>query len=144
MTHAKLNNGQLTYFTVGETLQIGESLVTNPSIEMIESIGYKEVIHSEGDRGVVEDGNYIIIETPVPVIIPEVVLTPEEMREKAYETEPVIECEGKLKTCDFIRGLVRTYELLGNTEKVEQLIALWLVAREEITLKYPDYISPII
>ena len=70
MTHAKLNNGQLTYFTIGETLQIGESLVTNPSIEMIESIGYKEVIHSEGDRGVVEDGNYIIIETPAPILPP--------------------------------------------------------------------------
>ena len=138
MTHAKLNNGQLTYFTVGETLQIGDSLVTNPSIEMIESIGYKEVIHSEGDKGVYEDGNYIIIETPLPVIIPEIVLTPDEQREKAYENEPIIEWDGKLRTCDFIRGLVRTYELLGNTEKVDQLITLWLEGREVIQLKYPD------
>ena len=51
MAHAKLNNGQLTYFTVGETLEIEGLMVTNPSIEMIEKIGYKEVIYASGNGG---------------------------------------------------------------------------------------------
>ena len=143
MTHAKLNNGQLTYFTVGETLQIGENLVTNPSIEMIESIGYKEVIHSEGDRGVYEDGNYIIIETPAPILPPE--LTQAQKREKAYREDKLIEWQGEMLTCDEARlNRMSAYYYSGQTDKLSQLQELWLGAREEIRLKYPDNISPII
>lgn len=135
--YAKLNNGQLTYFTVGETLQIGESLVTNPSIEMIESIGYKEVIHSEGDRGVYEDGNYIIIETPSPT--PPPVLTPTQERERAYREDKVIEWQGELLTCDEARlNRMSAYYYSGQTEKLAQLQQLWLEARESIQNKYPN------
>ena len=137
MTHAKLNNGQLTYFTVGETLQIGENLVTNPSIEMIESIGYKEVIHSEGDRGVVEDGNYIIIETPAPILPPE--LTQAQKREKAYREDKLIEWQGEMLTCDEARlNRMSAYYYSGQTDKLSQLQELWLVAREDIQSKYPN------
>jgi len=132
---AKLTNGQLTYFTEGSTVQIGENLVTNPTDEMLESEGYKEVIYNEGNGGTYEDGNFIIIETPAPTPIP-----PAELRERAYENEPIIMWDGKLRSCDFVRGLIRTYELLADTVKVEELIVLWLAGREEIKTKYPEVI----
>lgn len=137
MTHAKLNNGKLTYFTVGETMMIGETLVTNPSIEQIESIGYKEVINADGDRGVYEDGNYIIIETPV--YIPSV-LTQAQLREQAYQNDKIIEWQGEMLTCDEARlDRMSVYYFSGQTEKVAALQELWLDARESIQLKYPDY-----
>ena len=34
--------------------------------------------------------------------------------------------------------------MIKYTEKVEQLITLWLEGREVIQSKYPDYVSPII
>ena len=134
--HAKLINNQLVPFTVGETLLIGDRLITNPSIEAIETIGYKEVIYHDGNNGMYYEDNYLIVETPIPIPAP--VLTPEEQREIAYANELIIEWDGKLRTCDFIRGLVRTYELLSDTAKVEQLIVLWLAGREAIQSKYPD------
>lgn len=136
MVHAKLTNGQLRYFTVGETLQIGEDLITNPSLEQIESIGYKEVINADGDRGVYEDGNYIIIETPVYV---PPVLTPVQQRERAYQNDKIIEWQGELLTCDEARlNRMSAYYYSGQTDKLTQLQQLWLDARDSIQLKYPD------
>lgn len=137
---AKLTNGQLTYYTEGSTIQIGENLVTNPNEDMLAQEGYKEVIYHVGNGGTYIDGDFIIIETPAPEPIPE--LTADEKREQAYENEPVIMWDGKLRTCDFIRGLIRTYELLADTEKVDQLIVLWLAGREEIKTKYPEPVIP--
>ena len=136
MAHAKLINGQLRYFTVGETMQIGEELITNPSLEQIESIGYKEVINADGDRGVYEDGNYIIIEIPVPIVE---VITPEQHRERAYQNDKIIEWQGELLTCDEARvNRMSAYYYSGQTDKLTQLQQLWLDARESIQLKYPD------
>ena len=136
MAHAKLTNGQLRYFTEGETLQIGEELITNPSLEQIEGIGYKEVINADGNRGVYEDGNYIIIETPVPIVE---VLTPAQQRERAYQNDKIIEWQGDLLTCDEARvNRMSAYYYSGQTDKLTQLQQLWLDARESIRLKYPD------
>lgn len=133
--YAKLENNQLTPFIEGSTVKIGETLVTNPSIEMLESEGYKEVIHTDGDTGVYEDGNYIIVETPK--YIPKV-LTADDQREIAYNVEPVIEWNGALKTCDFIRGLMVTYKEIEAYEKVVVVKALWMAGREAIQRRYPS------
>ena len=101
--HAKLINGQLKYFTIGETLEIEGLMVTNPSIEMIESIGYKEVIHTSGNGGMYQTESNIVIETPIPEPIVEVVLSPAEQRELAYKTEKLIEWKGEMLTCDEAR-----------------------------------------
>lgn len=101
------------------------------------------MIHSEGDRGVVEDGNYIIIETPAPILPPE--LTQAQKREKSYREDKLIEWQGEMLTCDEARlNRMSAYYYSGQTDKLSQLQELWLVAREEIRFKYPDYISPII
>lgn len=135
---AKLTNGQLHYFTVGETIMIGNKLVTNPSIDMLETEGYKEVIHTEGNGGVYEDGNYIIIETPAPAPLP--VLTPAQLREQAYQNDKIIEWQGEMLTCDEARlNRMSAYYYSGQTEKLGQLQELWMAARESIQLKYPDY-----
>lgn len=137
MAYAKLTNGQLRYFTEGETIMIGETLVTNPGIEMLEAEGYKEVIHAEGNGGVYEDGNYIIIETPAP--IPPPVLTPAQQREKAYREDKIIEWHGEMLTCDEARlNRMSAYYYSGQTEKLAQLQQLWLDARESIQMQYPD------
>ena len=132
---AKLTNGQLEYFNEGSTMLIGENYVTNPDAAMLHSAGYKEVIYHTGNAGTYEDGEFIIVETPAQEVL---VLTPEQQREQAYENEPVIEWEGKLRTCDWIRDLIRTYELLSNTETVDALLVLWLAGRADIQAKYPD------
>lgn len=140
MKHAKLENGQLRYFTVGETMLIGEVLVTNPTIEQIESIGYKEVINADGNNGIYEDDNYIIIETPVPEAIQPPTYTQAQMRELAYKNDKIIEWQGELLTCDEARiNRMSAYYYSGQTDKLSQLQELWMEARESIQLKYPDY-----
>lgn len=132
---AKLINGQLIYYIEGSTIQIGDRLVTNPTTEQRRAEGYKEVIYHVGNAGTYIDGDFIIVETPAPEVI---VLTPEQQREQAYESEPVILWEDKLRTCDWIRGLIRTYKLLSDTERVDTLLQLWIAGRAEIQNKYPD------
>ena len=137
MAHAKLTNGQLRYFTEGETLMIGSELITNPNISQLESEGYKEIIYAEGDRGVYEDGNYIIIEMPAPA--PPPVLTPAQLREQAYKNDKVIEWQGEMLTCDEARlNRMSAYYYSGQSEKLAQLQQLWLDARASIQLQYPD------
>ena len=98
---------------------------------------YKEVIYAEGNGGVYEDGNYIIIETPAP--IPPPVLTPAQQREKAYREDKVIECQGEMLTCDEARlNRMSAYYYSGQTDKLAQIQQLWLDARESIQLQYPD------
>lgn len=131
---AKLTNNQLTYYTEGSTIMIGDRLVTNPTAEQRKAEGYKEVIYQSGNGGTYETAEYIIIETPLQEVVE---LSNEEMREQAYATEPVIMWEGKLRTCDFIRGLIVTYGFLGS-DKVEELKELWLEGRVVIKTIWSD------
>ena len=138
--HAKLINGQLKYFTIGETLEIEGLMVTNPSIEMIESIGYKEVIHASGNGGMYQTESNIVIETPIPEPIVEVVLSPAEQRELAYKTEKLIEWKGEMLTCDEARvNRMSVYVELGELGKYEELKALWIAARLDIQARIPDF-----
>ena len=70
--------------------------------------------------------------TPMPEHI-----DPKEQREQAYATEPIILWDGKLRTCDFCRALILTYQLMEDSRENE-LRALWLAGREEIQNKYPE------
>ena len=131
---AKLTNNTLNYYTEGSTIMIGDRLVTNPNEAQRRSEGYKEVIHQSGNGGVYETDEFIIIETPIQEVV---VLSNEEMREQAYATEPVVMWEGKLRTCDFIRGLIVTYQFLGS-DKLEELKELWLEGRVVIKTMWPE------
>jgi hypothetical protein len=64
-------------------------------------------------------------------------IDPKEQREQAYATEPIIMWDGKLRTCDFCRALIVTYQLLQDTREAE-LRGLWLQGRNEIQNKYPE------
>ena len=140
MTYAKLTNGQLTYFTIGETLEIEGKQITNPSIADIKKIGYKEVIHTSGNGGMYQTETNIVIETPIPEPIVEVVLSPSEQRELAYKTEKLIEWQGAMLTCDEARvDRMSVYYELGEMEKYDALKVLWLAARVEIQTRLPDY-----
>ena len=142
MAHAKLTNGQLRYFTVGETIMIGENIVTNPSIEMIEGIGYKEVLHTVGNGGIYETHENIIVETPPAIIPEEVIYTHAQLRELAYKNDAIIEWQGEMLTCDEARiNRMNVYYYSGQDEKLEQLKVLWLAARQSIQAQYPEIVS---
>ena len=106
--------------------------ISNPTNEFFIERGWKEIVRRNGNGGAFIDGQLLIIESQSTNI------SPKDIREQSYENEPIIMWDGKLRTCDSIRGLIRTYELLSDTERVEQLIVLWLAGREEIKTKYPD------
>lgn len=119
MIYAKLINGRLQYFTEGETVLIGDKMITNPTIEVIIEEGYKQVIYTEGNRGIYEDNNYIIIE--IPTYSPPI-FTPAQLREKAYREDKVIEWNGELLTCDEARlNHMSAYYYSGQLDKLEQL-----------------------
>jgi hypothetical protein len=130
MNKAKLINSQLIY---AESYMNG---ISNPTDEMLAEWGYKEVIFHEGNNDTYEDGDFIIVETPAPAPAP---LTPAKQREQAYATEAVIKWNGEMLTCDNARlNRMSAYFYSGQTDKYEALKALWLQAREEIQMKYPD------
>lgn len=126
---AKLINKDLVFFEQ-------PSHILGNATEYANSLGYKEVTCAEGNGGVYEDGNYIIIETPAPT--PPPVLTPEKQREDAYANELIIEWNGELISCDKARkDRMSVYLELGELDKYEVLKALWLDARNEIQNRYP-------
>lgn len=61
-----------------------------------------------------------------------------EIREQAYASEPIIEWNEKLRTCDECRDLLSTYEITEQTDKYNQLRTLWLAARTDIQTRYAD------
>lgn len=66
-------------------------------------------------------------------------LTPAQLRQIAYYTEPLIEWQGELLTCDKARDeKMSVYFYSNQTEKLQQLQALWLAARTEIQNRYPE------
>lgn len=68
-------------------------------------------------------------------------LTPAQQRQLAYETEPIISWQGEMLTCDEARlNRLSAYYYSNQTEKLQQLQALWLAARTEIQNRYPEII----
>ena len=133
---AKLTNNKLEYYQEGSTIMIGENLVTNPTPEQRFSEGYREVINRDGNGGVYVDGDFIIVETPIPEVVE---LTPEQKREIAYSSELIIDWDGKLRTCDEVLKLLDVYKYLGSLERLDALLVLWEAGRSEIQSKYADY-----
>lgn len=69
--------------------------------------------------------------------VPEAI-APSKLRELAYASEAVIMWDGEMRTCDFCRGVLFSYELTENTTRHAELKALWMAARTEIQERYPD------
>lgn len=68
-------------------------------------------------------------------------LTPSQKREKAYETEPLIEYQGQTLTVDAAVTLAQHY-MFENTETAENIVTeleeLITQAKQEIRKRYPD------
>ena len=71
---------------------------------------------------------------------PEIVPTPAEQREQAYNTERIIEWDGELLTVTEAATLWQYYAAEGS-EKAGDLTALIVAAKENIRAKYPDEIT---
>ena len=63
--------------------------------------------------------------------------TPEELRERAYETDKVISYEGKMLTVDEANRKWQEYQAEGNS-KANELTALIANAKAAIREQYPD------
>ena len=136
---AKQENGQLTYYTPGSTVKIGDKDVINPNDEMLLAEGYLDLIYRTGNGGTFREGDCWVVETPAQEPIPEP--TNEERREIAYATEPIIDWEGKMRTCDFVRGLIFTYTVVGDNDKRVELVEKWIQGREVVKTMWPDEVE---
>lgn len=68
-------------------------------------------------------------------------LTPNQLRQIAYESEQIINWQGEMLTCDKARlDRMSAYYYSNQTDKLQQLQALWLAARTEIQNRYPEII----
>ena len=63
--------------------------------------------------------------------------TPEELRERAYETEKVISYEGKMLTVDGANRKCQEYQAEGNS-KANELTTMIANAKVAIRGQYPD------
>ena len=68
---------------------------------------------------------------------PEVVLTPAQQREKAYNTQAIIEWEGQMLTVTRAAQKWQYYAAEGN-EKADELTSLIAAAKQTIREQYPD------
>lgn len=64
--------------------------------------------------------------------------TPAELREKAYETEKLIEWDGDVLTVDEANKMFLRYDAEGYTEKSAELTILIAHAKAEIRKRYAD------
>lgn len=64
--------------------------------------------------------------------------TPKELREQAYETEPLIEYDGEMITVDEANKLFLRYSADGNADKYMALQILIGRAKADVRARYPD------
>ena len=73
----------------------------------------------------------------MPCITSRIPSTPEEPRERAYETDKVISYEGKMLTVDEANRKWQEYQAEGNT-KANELTTMIANAKATIREQYPD------
>lgn len=74
----------------------------------------------------------------IPEVVPELgTMTPSEQREEAYNTQPIIEWEGKQLTVTQAATKWYYYAAEGSP-KADELQALIVAAKENIRTQYPD------
>lgn len=134
MEYGRINNGVFERFTPGCTIQVGDRLITNPSAEQLVAGGWKEIIEHEGNGGVYEDGDFIIVET---MLSQPIQLTPHQQRESAYQSDLLIEWDSELFTCDRFRVDRLSPYFFAQNPRYEEALTAWLNARDQIQSMYP-------
>ena len=89
-------------------------------------------------RQEIKDGSWLLTNIPLPEPQPEPVLSPKEQRERAYETEPLIEYDGDMITVDEANKLFLQYSAEGNTQKYMDLQILIGRAKADVRARFPD------
>ena len=132
------------YSTSGSVSFTGESL-TEPTelageIHVFADNGFELRTFDSGDflRQEIKAGSWLLTNTPVPTPQPEPVLSPKEQRERAYETEPLIEYDGDMITVDEANKLFLQYSAEGNTQKYMDLQILIGRAKADVRTRFPD------
>ena len=83
-------------------------------------------------------GSWLFTNTPKPAPPEPPVLSPKEQRERAYETEPLIEYDGDMITVDEANKLFLQYSAEGNTQKYMDLQILIGRAKADVRARFPD------
>ena len=65
-------------------------------------------------------------------------LTPSELREQAYNTDPIIPLDGEMLTVTDAAQQWAYYAAEGRTDKTDALTALIAAAKQSIREQYPD------
>lgn len=132
------------YSTSGSVRLTGESLpeLTKLSgeVHVFADNGFELRAFNPDDflRQEIKAGNWLLTNTPLPTPQPEPVLSPKEQRERAYETEPLIEYDGDMITVDEANKLFLQYSAEGNTQKYMDLQILIGRAKADVRTRFPD------
>lgn len=136
--HVRMQNTSSSVRFVGDSLRELEEL-TGLVIVFSES-GFELRAFDPADyfRQDIKDGSWLLTNIPLPEPQPEPVLSPKEQRERAYETEPLIEYDGDMITVDEANKLFLQYSAEGNTQKYMDLQILIGRAKADVRARFPD------
>lgn len=123
---------------VGESLT-GLTELTGP-VTVYADNGFELRTITPGDylRQEIKDGSWLLTNVPEPQPQPQPVLTAKELREQAYETEPLIEYDGEMITVDEANKLFLRYSAEGNADKYMALQILIGRAKADVRARFPD------
>ena len=127
-----LENGAHRNQTSSTVVPVPEGWAVIPDDMVCESFPFGEV-KAKKVKGVMTVTSW----TPGTLPEPEAAPTPVELRQQAYETEPIIEWQGELITVDAANDLWLKYSAEGSDVAAE-LSALIVGAKAKIREQYPD------
>ena len=151
--YGKLINGQIV--PAPNPIHVNRGMVYNPSGYLYSAVGYKPIVDTpmpetaEDAEPVYytshweeQDGQIVRVwtetEPPAEETAPAPEMTPAEQRERAYNTDQIIQWCGAMLTVTDAAQTWQYYAAEGNAAKMDVLTALIAAAKAEIRAKYPD------
>lgn len=106
------------------------------SVTVYADNGFEMQVFAPADyaRQEIKDGSWLLTNDTAP----QTDLTPKELREQTYETEPIIAYDGDMITVDAANKLFLQYSAEGSTQKYMDLQILIGRAKAEIRKRCPD------
>jgi len=136
---AALDNGAHRNQTISENIQPPEGWAVIPEGTAIpETFPFVNLRTREAGDGESRWAEVVSLEAGTVPQEPEIIPTPAELRETAYQTEKTVEYSGKPLTVDQANKMYWEYFAEGDTQKAGELQALIAPAKETIREKYPD------
>ena len=136
--HVRMQNTSSSVRFVGDSLPALEELTDLVMVFSENGFELRAFDPADYARQEIKDGSWLLTNIPLPEPQPEPVLSPKEQRERAYETEPLIEYDGDMITVDEANKLFLQYSAEGNTQKYMDLQILIGRAKADVRARFPD------